>query len=97
MASMVFNASCLAKWPWCEALDVASEACFDEGDDAKIASGSEALEGHFIADRLLAVKASFKSKFRSTALIAAFGDRLKIRLICKRDSQSGSFRTSFAS
>jgi len=31
MALTVFNASCLAKWPWREADDDDSEACCDEG------------------------------------------------------------------
>ena len=30
MALIVFNASCFAKWPWCEVLDVAREACWEE-------------------------------------------------------------------
>ncbi len=50
MALTVFKASCLAKWPWCEVDDDESEACCDEGDDAMIASGSEASEG--CVDRL---------------------------------------------
>ncbi len=53
MALTVFNASCLAKWPWCEVDDDDDdddEACLDEGDDAMIASGSEASEG--CVDRL---------------------------------------------
>ena len=37
MALTVFNASCLAKWPWCEVDDDGSEPCCDEGDDAIIA------------------------------------------------------------
>ncbi len=47
MVLTVFNASCLAKCPWCEVDDDDSEACCDEGDDAvaMIASGSEASEG----------------------------------------------------
>ena len=45
MALIVFNVSCLAKWPWCEVLDVATEAYCDEGDDARIATGSETSEG----------------------------------------------------
>ena len=45
MALTVFNASCLAKWPWREVDDDDSEACCDEGDDANIASGSEVSEG----------------------------------------------------
>ena len=44
MALTVFKASCLAKWPCCEVDDDDSEACCDEGDDAMIASGSEASE-----------------------------------------------------
>ena len=45
MALTVFNASCLAKWPWCEIDDDDTKACCDEGDDLMIASGSEASEG----------------------------------------------------
>ena len=45
IALIVFSASCFAKWPWCEVLDVASDACCDEGDDARIAPGSQASEG----------------------------------------------------
>ncbi len=45
MALIVFNASCLAKWPWREVDDDDSEACCDEGDDASIASGSGVSEG----------------------------------------------------
>jgi hypothetical protein len=45
IALIVFNVSCLAKWPWCEVDDDDSEGCCDEGDDAIIASGSEAFEG----------------------------------------------------
>ncbi len=45
MALPVFNASCLPKWPWCEVDDDDSEACCDEGDDAKTAVGSETSEG----------------------------------------------------
>ncbi len=45
MALTGFNASCLAKWPWCEVDDDDSEACCHEGDDAMIASVSEASEG----------------------------------------------------
>ncbi len=44
MALTVFNASCLAKWPWCE-VDYDSETCCDKGADAMIASGSKASEG----------------------------------------------------
>ncbi|DBB16558.1 TPA: hypothetical protein ACH3X3_014820 [Trebouxia sp. C0006] len=44
MAFTVFNASCLAKWPWREVDDDDSEACCDEADDAMTASGSEASE-----------------------------------------------------
>ena len=44
MALTVFNASCLAKWPWCEADDDDDGACCDEGDDARFASGSEASD-----------------------------------------------------
>ena len=44
MAVIVFNGSCLAKWPWCEVDDDDSEACCDEGDDAMIACGSDASE-----------------------------------------------------
>ncbi len=50
MALTVFNASCLAKWPWCEVDDDDTKACCDEGDDVMIASGSEASEG--CVDRL---------------------------------------------
>ena len=50
MALIVFNASRLAKWPWCEVDDDDSKACCDEGDDAMTASGSEASEG--CVDRL---------------------------------------------
>ena len=50
MTFTVFNASCVAKWPWCEIDDDDSEARCDEGDDAMIASGSEASEG--CVDRL---------------------------------------------
>ena len=42
MALTVFNASCLAKWPCCEVDDDDREARCNEGDDAMIASGSEA-------------------------------------------------------
>ncbi len=45
IAFIVFNASCLAKWPWCEVLAVASEACCEDGEDGRIASGSEASKG----------------------------------------------------
>ncbi len=45
MALTVFNAGCLAKWPWCEVDADDSEACCDKGDDAMLASGSEASEG----------------------------------------------------
>ncbi len=45
MVLTVFNASCLAKWPWREVDDDDSEACCDEGDDASMASGSEVSEG----------------------------------------------------
>ncbi len=44
MALTVFNASCLAKWPCREVDDDDSEACYHEGADAMIASGSEASE-----------------------------------------------------
>ncbi len=44
MAFTVFNAGCLAKWPWREVDDDDSEACCDEADDAMTASGSEASE-----------------------------------------------------
>ena len=50
MALTVFNASCFAKWPWCEVDDDNTKACCDEGDDVMIASGSEASEG--CVDRL---------------------------------------------
>ena len=50
MALTVFNASCLAKWPWCEVVDDDTKGCCDEGDDVMIASGSEASEG--FVDRL---------------------------------------------
>ena len=50
MALTVFNAICLAKWPWCEVDDDDSETCCDKGEDAMIASGSEASEG--CVDRL---------------------------------------------
>ncbi len=50
MALTVFNAICLAKWPWCEVDDDASETCYDKGEDAMIASGSQASEG--CVDRL---------------------------------------------
>ncbi len=46
MALTVFNASCLAKWPWCEVDDDDTKACCDERDDVVIASGSEASEGY---------------------------------------------------
>ena len=47
MALTVFNASCLAKWPWCEVDDDDdnSEACCVEGYDVRFPSGSEASEG----------------------------------------------------
>ena len=45
MALTVFNASCLAKGPWCEVDDHDREACCDEGDDARIAFGAEASDG----------------------------------------------------
>ena len=47
MALTVFNAICLAKWPWCEVDDDDNEACCDEGDDAMIASGFEAFRIFF--------------------------------------------------
>ncbi len=50
MALTVFSASCLAKWSWCEVDDDDTKAWCDEGDDAMIASGSEASEG--CVDRL---------------------------------------------
>ena len=54
---------------------------------SRTAAGSVCRYGHskahFIADRLVAARASFKSKFQSIA----FGDRFRIRLICRRDSQ----------
>jgi len=52
MALTVFNASCLAKWPWREADDDDSEACCDEGDDASIASGSGmSLQGSWLRSK----------------------------------------------
>ncbi len=51
MALTVFNAICLAKWPWCDVDDDDdSETCCDKGEDAMIAFGSEASEG--CVDRL---------------------------------------------
>ncbi len=45
MALTVCNASCLAKWPWCDVDDDGGEAWCDAEDNARFASGPEVSEG----------------------------------------------------
>ncbi len=68
MALTVFNAICLAKWPWCEVDDDDSEICCDKGEDAMIAFGSEASEG--CVDRLALAIWDAAQMLRSTASLS---------------------------